>query len=199
MSTPERDEDDETVVVDRAVPAPPADEEPEAEDHTVVVEREDDATVAVERSGSTTGEHTVAVPVDSEGAPLQPAPAETSLGHDSGSLSPVGPKLARPAGARRRGELRPAPVPAGFGRTATRAVGAGAVLSYAPAEVAAAQATAQPIAAAAEATRFRAPSMPSVLRSSRRAAVTAVVVLAGACVVSIGGLAAVIVFLVTTR
>jgi hypothetical protein len=60
-------------------------------------------------------------------------------------------------------------------------------------------ATGHAIEAGAASTRAATPSMPSVERSSRRTAVVSLLVVAGACVVSLGGLIALIVNLVGNR
>ena len=167
--------EDKTVVVDRA--AAPADAEDrtvvvdrEAEDRTVVVDRETDKTVAVERKG--------------RGKRVSAGPAAP----DAESVMKLLPS--------RRGVIRVAPVEPGFGREAVDAVGANAVETYVPREIAPAPEPGPVVPRGEEALRAPAPSMPSVTRRSRTAGVVALLAFAGACVVSVIGIVAVIVWFV---
>jgi len=178
--------EDKTVVVDRA--AAPADAEDrtvvvdrEAEDRTVVVDREaEDRTVVVDRET----DKTVAVERKGRGKRVSAGPAAP----DAESVMKLLPS--------RRGVIRVAPVEPGFGREAVDAVGANAVETYVPREIAPAPEPGPAVPRGEEALRAPAPSMPSVTRRSRTAGVVALLAFAGACVVSVIGIVAVIVWFV---
>jgi hypothetical protein len=168
--------EDKTVVVERK-PAPAEDDEDrtvvvdrEAEDRTVVVDRETDKTVAVERKGR--GKRVSA-----------------------GSAAPD-PESVMKLLPTRRGTIRVAPVEPGFGREAVEAVGANAVETYIPREIAPPPVLGPAVPRGEDALRAEAPSMPSVMRRSRKAGVVALLVFAGACIVSVIGIVAVVVWFV---
>ena len=196
-------------------PSDPAGADDAEDDVTVVVERDDDdQTVLVERDGD---DQTVVV--TPRGEPVEPtSSASQSASHSasnsasksssaskfsgSGSASEnsSGPML-KPARSRTRTrpELRPAPVPTGFGRQAQEAIGVGVVMAVDAQTAAPMVATSYAIDAGGESTRAPTPEMPSVERSSRRTAVISLAVVAGACVVSLGGLVALIAAFVSNR
>ena len=182
--------EDRTVVVDRAA-APAAAEadaaaDAEAEDRTVVVDRgaaaadEEDRTVVVDRET----DKTVAVERKGRGKRVSAG----SAAPDAESVMKLLPT--------RRGTIRVAPVEPGFGREAVDAVGANAIETYVPREIAPAPEPAPAVPRGEEALRAPAPSMPSVTRRSRTAGVVALLAFAGACVVSVIGIVAVIVWFV---
>jgi len=164
------DDEDRTVVVDREVEDRTVVVDREAEDRTVVVDRETDKTVAVERKGR--GKRASA----------------GSAAPDADSVMKLLPT--------RRGAIRVAPVEPGFGREAVEAIGANAVETYVPREIAPAPELGPAVPRGDDALRAEAPSMPSVTRRSRKAGVVALLVFAGACVVSVIGIVAVIVWFV---
>lgn len=172
--TPEEDPEaaEPTIVVDREAAEATVVVDREAEDRTVVVERDAavDRTVVVERGEAADG--TVAVTRE---RPASAPPAE--------ELPAV------PRGRRRRGMSMP-PVEPGYGRGAVDAPGAGALLPHArrdaplPAPPPVAEPDAEP------ATRGAAPSMPSVARLTRRAALLALATAVVAAAISVTGLVA---------
>ena len=168
--------EDKTVVVDRGATAAEGDEDRtvvvdrEAEDRTVVVDRDTDKTVAVERKGR-----------------------RKRVGAGSAAPDPESVMKLLPT---RRGAIRLAPVEPGFGRDAVEAIGANAVETYVPREIAPPPAPAPAVPRGEDALRAEAPSMPSVTRRSRKAGVVALLVFAGACAVSVIGIVAVIVWFV---
>lgn len=158
------EENDRTVVVDRAKHAAPADE---AEDRTVVVDRED-KTVVVERSRRG----------------RRPKDGAARAADSVINLLPT-----------RRG-IKIAPVEPGFGRDAVEAIGPNAVETYVPREIAPAPEAAPAVPRGDDALRAEAPSMPSVTRRSRKAGAVALLAFAGACVISLIGIIAVIAWFV---
>ena len=83
-----------------------------------------------------------------------------------------------------------------FGREAVEALGANVVETYVPREVAPAPVPGPAVPRGDASHRAEAPSMPSVTRRSRKAGVVTLLVFAGACVVSVIGVVAVIVWFV---
>lgn len=107
------------------------------------------------------------------------------------ALPPV-PSLRRARPERRRG-IAPPPIPAGFAHAARPAVGPGAVEHYTPRELS--PPPAAPIVnEGAAATRTSDPTLPSVVRRARRTTVVAVAAFAGACVISVTGLALILIW-----
>lgn len=158
---------DETVVVTRR----PRAAVPEPEDRTVVVERpgrERDLDLDLDRTTA----------VERRG--------RNKKAPDPDSVLRVLP---------RRG-VEAAPVEVDFGREAVEALGANAVETYVPREVAPAPVSGPAVPRGAASPRAEAPSMPSVTRRSRTAGVVTLLVFAGACVVSVIGVVAVIVWFV---
>ena len=195
----EPDDGNETVVVDRA--RHPADE---PYDGTVVVDRSapadddgHDGTVVVDRSLAAEHDdaHDGTVVVD------RSAPADDA--HDGTIVVPraaseKSKSASRPSQSSRRGRRRITlpPVEPGFGPDPVDAVGAGAVENYSPRTIAAAPALTPAIPLGADATRAPAPSMPSVRRRSTRLGAIALGGFALACVVSVVGLATIVVTLI---
>lgn len=177
----ERGGDDRTVVVARR--GRPA--EVDDGDRTVVVARrggteteaEADRTVVVERKG--TDDRTVAVPRQRRGRAAAPVAADPVI-----NLLP-----------RRRG-IRTAPIEPGSGREPVEAIGPNVVETYVPREIAPPPAAVAAVPRGEEALRAEAPSMPSVLRQSRRAAAVSLLVFGAACAVSVVGVVAVVVWFV---
>ena len=163
--------------------ADPEDDEG-GEDRTVVVDRDDDSTV-VDRDE----DHTVVIErdktvvVDRQRRGKRPK-LEAPAAHSVITLLP-----------RRRG-ITVAPIEPGFGREAVEAIGPGVVETYVPREVAPPPAAGPAVPRGEDALRADAPSMPSVGRRSRKAGVLALLVFAGACVVSVIGVIVVIVWFV---
>lgn len=104
----------------------------------------------------------------------------------SASLPPV-PSLRRARTERRRG-IAPPPIPAGFAPAARPAVGPGATETYTPRELKPPP-PAPVIPEGAAATRVSDPSLPSVARRARQTSVVAIAAFVAACVVSVTGLA----------
>ncbi|MBN9239726.1 MAG: hypothetical protein BGO97_08505 [Micrococcales bacterium 70-64] len=169
---------DKTVVVARRprTPQPPVPlgaDDPD-EDRTVVVERDDDRTVVVERKGR--GKRSSDATTDRAGAAPAADPVITLL----------------PA---RRG-ITTAPVDPAALRAPVEAVGPNVVETYVPRQIAPPPAAAPGVPRGEEALRAPAPSMPSVARSSRTAGAVALLAFAGACLVSVVGVIAVVVWFV---
>jgi len=196
---------DGTVVVDRSLAA----EHNDAHDGTVVVDRSaastddgdgHDGTVVVDRSVVSTDDgrddaHDGTVVVD------RSAPADDA--HDGTIVVPraaseKSKSASRSSQTSRRGRRRITlpPVEPGFGPDPVDAVGAGAVENYSPRTIAAAPALTPAIPLGADATRAPAPSMPSVRRRSTRLGAIALGGFALACVVSVVGLATIVVTLI---
>lgn len=197
-------EDEATVVVDRG-----------DDDRTVLVEREDH-TVVVTRAAAppskTMSAATVAESTDSELVEATDSASASKSSSTSASASKFsestsgmsnssGPMLKVPARtrARARPELRPAPVPSGFGRVAQEAIGVGAIMSYGAGAPAPVMAIGHTVESGPVPTRASTPSMPSVELSSRRTAIVSLAVVAGACAISLGGLIALIAGLIDAR
>lgn len=165
---------------------------------TVVVSRVDDATVVVERTvvrGEVEAElagaadATVVVPRTS-------APDEATVVVDRGDSSKArlthqgAPVMHAPT---RRDRRRPAPAPVSEEvlRTAEPGAGPGVLDRY---EARAPEASPPPrpprFAAGPPATRDTTTTLPSVARRSRRSAITSIALVAGACLLSVGGLVA---------
>ena len=185
----ERDGDgDKTVVVARRArtPQPPVPlgvDDPD-EDRTVVVERDDDRTVVVERDGDKT------VVVERKGRGKRSSDATTDRAGAAPAADPVITLL--PA---RRG-ITTAPVDPAEVRAPVEAVGPNVVETYVPRQIAPPPAAARGVPRGEEALRAPAPSMPSVARSSRTAGAVALLAFAGACLVSVVGVIAVVVWFV---
>lgn len=196
-------EDDETVVVDRAARTASADEidgtvvidrpgrrsrarpaeVDDEEDRTIVVDRqEEDRTVVVDRAGRES-DQTVALDRGRRGKRVR-----------AGFTEPTPESVIKLLPSRR--SLRAAPVEPGFGREPVEAVGANVVETYLPREIAPAPILDPTLPRGDEALRAEAPSMPSVARHSRKAGILALLIFAGACVVSVIGLVAVIAWFV---
>lgn len=200
--------EDRTVVVDRAAAPAAAAADAEAEDRTVVVDREaedrtvvvdreaEDRTVVVDRGAAAADEEDRTVVVDRE-TDKTVAVERKGRGKrvSAGSAAPDAESVMKLLPTR-RGTIRVAPVEPGFGREAVDAVGANAVETYVPREIAPAPEPAPAVPRGEEALRAPAPSMPSVTRRSRTAGVVALLAFAGACVVSVIGIVAVIVWFV---
>jgi hypothetical protein len=196
---PGEDDADETLVVDRhsrraAPPRAPADAEDDedrtvvvdrggdADDRTVVVDRggdDEDRTVVVDRPGREV-DRTVVVERRGRGPAAPEAPAE-----DHDDVLRVLP--------RRRG-IRTAPVEQGFGREPVDAVGANVVEAYAPRPIAPVPVPGPAVPRGDAPLRAPSPSMPSVQRRSRTAGAVALLAFGAACVVSVIGIVAIIVW-----
>ncbi|MFF2052857.1 hypothetical protein ACFVU2_14740 [Leifsonia sp. NPDC058194] len=196
---------DETVVVER----PDAQPEPELDD-TIVTPRPDpelDATRVVHREeeGEDGVEATRVVhrPDDDDDADdaddtvigrRSPAPAEAAPHAAVAPAVPPRTPAPRTPAPRTRRSLRaqrtPIVLPTSVSASAraAEAVGANAVDAYAPRPIPAPPAPGPDLGSGPDATRAEAPSMSSVRRSSRKAGWVVLAVIAGACVVSIGGL-----------
>jgi hypothetical protein len=190
--------DDGTVVVDRSEP----------DDGTVVVDRSepDDGTVVVDRSEP--DERTVVVdrsePDESTVVVDRSAPDDgTVLVAKPGVGKPAGPAAKRATVMRtlpRRGakrEVTLAPGGAAANKTATPAAGPGAIATYESRELPPPPAPAPVIELGPEATRAPAPAMPSVSRHSRRQGRIAMAAFGIAILVSVSGLIAIVVAVVT--
>lgn len=171
-------DDDATVLVstddEDTVPPPPS---AIPDDDDTVIVADDDATRAIaRRTARVDDDPTVALARRGSAPPSEPSPAVSALAKS----------VMEPPRARRRDELRPAPVPSGFGGRPLVAVGVGAVSTYrarplAPPPV-------RPVAAGASTAPQRiAGGTVSVARRSRRASVAAIGVFAAACVLLGGG------------
>lgn len=172
-----REENEETIVVDREVEAETIVVDREVEAETIVVDREVEAeTIVVDRSDLS--DSTVIV----DRTPAQDG--TVAVTRERAKKPAAGPAV--PGGRRRRGMTMP-PVAPGFGRGAVDAVGPGAVTTYEPREIPEPP-SATPAFVGVEATRAEAPAMPSVARRSRRAGLIALGVFAASCVISVGGL-----------
>ena len=173
------DHDERTTVVDRSSPADDDDERTTVVDRSAPVGESDDGTVVVDRSAPADEVH--------DGTVVVPRPA-----------SEKSKSASRPAPSSRRGRRRITlpPVEPGFGPDAVDAVGAGAVDSYLPRAITPAPVATPAIPLGDDATRAPAPSMPSVERRSRRIGMIAVGGFAAACVISVVGLATIVVTLV---
>jgi len=171
------DHDERTTVVDRSAPADD-DERTTVVDRSAPVGESDDGTVVVDRSARADEVH--------DGTVVVPRPA-----------SEKSKSASRPAPSSRRGRRRITlpPVEPGFGPDAVDAVGAGAVDSYLPRAITPAPVATPAIPLGDDATRAPAPSMPSVERRSRRIGMIAVGGFAAACVISVVGLATIVVAL----
>ena len=188
-------DDDETVQVVRDEDATVA--VAQDEDATVQVVRDEDATVAMSRDGDETvpiarGDETVRIVrgdavIAAEEDARNAHPAHSSASPPERHRFRTKPVMAAPR-KRRRGELHPAPVPAGYGERAVRASGAGAVTSYRAREIPRAPVGAPRLAETARVQRI-ADGAPSVRRQSRRFAAFAVAGFAASCVVSVVGIA----------
>lgn len=193
------DENDRTVVVERAKHAAPADED--AEEGTVVVDRrprrprrstaplppvpldaaeddDEDKTVVVDREDKT---------VVVERARRGRRPKDDAAAPAADSVINLLPT--------RRG-IKVAPVEPGFGREAVEAIGPNVVETYVPREIAPAPEAAPAVPRGDEALRAPAPSMPSVTRLSRKVGTMALLAFAAACLVSLVGVIVVIVWFV---
>lgn len=201
--------EDRTVVVDRGAAAPQAEVEAEVEDHTVVVDRgaadAEDRTVVVDRSarGDAPGdlddadELAVADTVIGAGSSARSAAPDE---HDPTAVVDRGPRAseARPEASvtaptpprrRRLGgrrTLEPAPLEPIDLRSSVRAVGAGAVEYYRPRQLPPASAPPETFDAPPPA-REPSPGLPSIRKSSRRAAALALTGLALAVGVGVVG------------
>ena len=177
-SAPIDDHDERTTVVDRSSPADDDDERTTVVDRSAPVGESDDGTVVVDRSARADEVH--------DGTVVVPRPA-----------SEKSKSASRPAPSSRRGRRRITlpPVEPGFGPDAVDAVGAGAVDSYLPRAITPAPVATPAIPLGDDATRAPAPSMPSVERRSRRIGMIAVGGFAAACVISVVGLATIVVAL----
>ncbi len=90
---------------------------------------------------------------------------------------------------RRRGELRPAPVPSGFGGIPVMASGAGAVTTYrARTVISEAPERSIPLVGSETPAREVNRALPSVTRRSRAAALVSLAAVACSCVVTVVGL-----------
>lgn len=160
------DFDERTTVVDRTSTAP--------DDGTIVVDRistaPDDGTIIVDRSSAAPDDGTVVVSRDKPAA-----------------RKPGVPGLPSRRSNKRRITLPP--VEPGFGREAVEASGPGAVSTYEPRLIPDVPQAAADVELGPEATRADAPSMPSVVKSSRRMGLIGIVGFALACVLSVAGLA----------
>ena len=188
------DEDARTVVVDRrarpsrtAKPPVPLDSDPaddDAEDRTVVVDRDEDRTVVVDREADKT------VVVDRKRRGKRASDATT----DKPGAAPGADSVINLLPTRRG--IKTAPVDPATVRAPVEAVGPNVVETYVPREIAPLPEAAPAVPRGEEALRAPAPSMPSVSRSSRKAGALALLVFAGACVVSVIGIIAVVVWFV---
>ncbi len=156
-------DDESTVVVAKA-----------AQDTTVAVRRRgDESTVASQRD-----EPTVKVERDTSDMP--------TVQLDGAGSAAVRPVMTAPT-KRRRGELRPAPVPSGFGGMPVVASGAGVVTSYRAREIT------PPPSYLTTPSESHAPErvlggIPAVERRSRRMSILTIVTLAASTVLLAGGL-----------
>ena len=208
----EADDDDaeRTILVDRA-PREVDDDDDDAE-RTILVDRaprpdDDERTILVERgprllglddddddTGRTERPHDeFDIDTDSDRTVARPradADDDETITVDRGSptvsLPPV-PSL-RPARVQRRRGIAPPPIPVGFAPAARPAVGPGAVDHYRPRELRPAPAVAPVSAGGAASARAFDPTLPSVVRRSRRTAAVAVTAFVGTCAVSVTGL-----------
>ena len=159
------DLDERTTVVDRTSTAP--------DDGTIVVDRTstapDDGTIIVDRSSAAPDDGTVVVSRDKPAA-----------------RKPGVPGLPSRRSNKRRITLPP--VEPGFGREAVEASGPGAVSTYEPRLIPDVPQAAAEVELGADATRADAPSMPSVVKRSRRMGLIGIVGFALACVLSVVGL-----------
>jgi len=162
---------DETVVVTRQ----PRAAAPEPEDRTVVVERPGRGR-----------ERDLDLDLDPDRTTAVERRGRNEKAPDPDSVLRVLP---------RRG-VEAAPVEVDFGREAVEALGANVVETYVPREVAAVPVPGPSVPRGDASPRSEAPSLPSVTRSSRTAGVVTLLVFAGACVVSVIGVVAVIVWFV---
>lgn len=159
------DLDERTTVVDRTSTAP--------DDGTIVVDRTstapDDGTIIVDRTSTAPDDGTVVVSRDKPAA-----------------RKPAVPGLPSRRSNKRRITLPP--VEPGFGREAVEASGPGAVSTYEPRLIPDVPQAAAEVELGADATRADAPSMPSVVKRSRRMGLIGIVGFALACVLSVVGL-----------
>lgn len=161
--------DEATVVVSRD------DEQTVVVDRTVVRDAGDDATVVVQRA---------------------PSPDEATVVVDRGDsaatrLTHQGAPVMHPP--RRRDRRRPAPAPVSEEVLRTAEPGAGpGVIDHYPARAPEAPSLPHPprFAPGPPATRDTTTVLPSVARRSRRGAIVVIAAFAGACLVSVGGLVA---------
>jgi len=190
------DDSEQTVVVQRG----------DDSERTVVVQRGDDSeqTVVVGRRavpllGEEDDEHdtdrTVARPrpdLDGVDGPDAPDGVDAPDGRAASPrhLPPV-PSLRRRGSDRRRGLAAP-PVPVGFVPPARVAVGPGAVEHYAPRELPPPPGDRIEWGAMGGSTRGRDASLPSVARRAGRTRVVAIVAFVTSCVVSVCGLAVIL-------
>ena len=191
---------EETIVVDRQRAADEVEETivvargGDEVEETIVVDRgraadEVDETIIVDREGHELEEH------DTDRTIARPSHDDETIIVDRSapavSLPPV-PSLRRARPERRRG-IAPPPIPAGFAPAARAAVGPGAVEHYAARELSPPPA-APILPEGPAATRVSDPTLPSVARRARRTAVVAIAAFAGACLVSVTGLALILVW-----
>ncbi|MET1015190.1 MAG: hypothetical protein ABWX76_00140 [Leifsonia flava] len=161
------DEDERTVIVDRADADADADEaDDEADDGTAVVDRQqtsvDDGTFVVDRAA-----HDLEQPLFRPPAP---------------------PREKAPLVRRGRRALRPAPLDPSLVRTALDAPGPGAVAPYGPRSLPEPSAPPAQLAPTASATRVVDGSLPSVEGEARRLSLISVGAVVAASVISVVGL-----------
>ncbi|HWL02134.1 MAG TPA: hypothetical protein VNQ52_07150 [Microbacteriaceae bacterium] len=165
--------DDEDTVSMSTDHGAPADED--GDDDTVIVMEEAD-------------DRPVAVPVDDEATVRvdRTGPDLPTVRVDRGASSGVRPSMV-PQQRRRRGELRPAPVPSGFGGVPFVASGAGAVSSYRARTLVPPSAELAAPSASPTAERMLG-GVASVRAQSRRASIWAIAAAAASVVVIAGGM-----------
>lgn len=196
------DENDRTVVVERAKHAAPAGED--AEEGTVVVDRRpsrprrSSAPLPPEpldaaAEGDQDDEDRTVV-VDREDKTVVVERARRGRRPKDGAAAPAADSVINLL-PNRRG-IKVAPVEPGFGREAVEPIGPNVVETYVPREIAPAPGAAPAVPRGDEALRAEAPSMPSVTRRSRKAGAVTLLAFAGACVVSLIGVIVVIVWFV---
>ena len=198
--------DEETMVVDRGARGVSADADErtvvvardDEDDDTRVVDPDDDRTVArvrtdddatIARPRREDDDRTVARPRRDDDATVVSGAPEAS----ASSLPPV-PSLRRVRGERRRG-IAPPPLPAGFTRAPSAAVGPGAVEHYAPRELPAPPTAAPASVNPAALARVPDAALPSVARRARRTAIASLAAFAAACLVSVTGLVLIVLWM----
>ena len=191
--------DDDTVVSSRRAPAHDASA---PEEETVEAQRTSGTSAttdpvpadadATELSGATSrirrrraaADADATVPIRREDDPTRHLTPE-AIGEAQGPRFGVKPVMARPV-KRRRGDLHPAPVPAGYGERAVRPAGVGTRSTYRARAIPPPPPT--PARPATSALRRITDGGRSVTRRSRRFAAVALSGFAVACLVSAGGL-----------